>query len=71
MGNVLPINKSNTHRLSNKKIVSKQKSKDIFKQALSELKSETGIDHYKVIMGDEKENKRLKFKHHQDRLLEG
>ncbi|WP_424765708.1 hypothetical protein [Paenibacillus sp. sgz302251] len=47
------------------------KKQSLFRQALSELKKETGIDHYAVITGNEKENKRLKFKHYQEKLLEG
>lgn len=39
--------------------------------AVSELKNETGIDFFKVAIGDDKEKRRLQFKHHQEKLLEG
>jgi hypothetical protein len=55
----------------NSAISEKQKKQDLFRQALSELKKESGIDHYKLITGDDKEKHRLKFKQFQERLLEG
>ncbi len=66
MGKVLKIEafKNQTNKTNHAK-------RSLFNQALSELKKETGVDFYKVITGDEKENKRLKFKHHQEKLLEG
>jgi len=57
--------------VSNQAVADKQKKKSLFKQALSELQRDTGIDYYKVITGDPKENNRLKFKQHQEKLLEG
>lgn len=36
------------------------------KKVLSEMHEETGIDFLKVITGDEKELKKLKFKQYQD-----
>lgn len=66
MGNVRKI--SDYSEKNNK---SDHKKQTLFQQALSELKKETGIDHYKLITGDEKERKRLNFKHFQEKLLEG
>lgn len=54
---------SSAHKKNNKSL--------LLNEAFSELKSQTGIDFRKVITGDEKENKRLKFKHYQEKLLEG
>jgi|GEM_PF-3129612 len=52
-------------------VANAHKKTSLLSEALNELKDETGIDFYKVITGDEKENKRLKFKHYQEKLLEG
>lgn len=38
------------------------------RQALSELKRDTGIDYQKLIMGDRKERMRVRFKHWQENM---
>jgi hypothetical protein len=37
-------------------------------KALSELYQETGIDFLKVVTGDERENKKLRFKQYQEAM---
>lgn len=52
----------------NKKAVKAQKNNDLFDQAMAKAKKNSGIDYYKVLTGDEKENQRLKMKQHQELL---
>lgn len=64
----------NVHKMSDyseMNIKTDHKKQTLFQQALSELKKETGIDHYKLITGDEKERSRLNFIHFQEKLLKG
>ncbi|MFI2858787.1 hypothetical protein ACH6EH_16910 [Paenibacillus sp. JSM ZJ436] len=53
------------------RFVMNNRQQSVLNQAFRELQRETGIDFSKVISGDEKEKKRLKFKQQQERLLEG
>lgn len=57
--------------VSNQAVANNHKKQSLLNQALKELKRDTGVDFYKVITGDEKEKQRLKFKQHQEKLLEG
>lgn len=70
MGKLLSLSSlRNTN--SNKAICKKQKKSNLLSQAFAELYKETGIDHRKVILGDEKERQRLKMKQYQEALKEG
>jgi hypothetical protein len=42
----------------------------IFQQALKESKEQTGIDFYKLILGDERENKKYDMKMRQAKMRE-
>jgi hypothetical protein len=68
MGKVMTLG---TNRLkSNKRIGQKAKKNNLFNQALSELKQESGIDYYKLLTGDQKEQKRFQFRQYQDSIVD-
>lgn len=71
MGKVLAFNPNGVIKENNKIIASNVKKQTLLEQAFSELKKETGIDHYKIILGDSKEKQRLKMRQYQEALLEG
>lgn len=71
MAKVLSLSSLRNKKSNNKEINQKQKKRNLLNQAFDELNRETGIDHRKVIMGDEKERQKLKMKQYQEALLEG
>lgn len=70
MGKVLSLSSLENARYK-KEVSQRFKKKSLLDQAFEELKRETGIDHRKVITGDEKERQRLKMKQYQEALREG
>lgn len=70
MANVVAFKpKSNRHE-RNARIIKQKKEFDLFEQALNELKQETGLDYFKLLTGDEKEQQRKKMKQYQEALLD-
>lgn len=70
MGKVVSLSSLRDSVTSNS--ISEKKAKtNLFNQAFDELHRETGLDHQKIIMGDEKERKRLKMRQYQEALKEG
>jgi predicted transcriptional regulator with HTH domain len=68
MGKVLALG---TNRLkTNNRIGQKAKKNSLFNLALSELKQESGIDYYKLLNGDQKEQKKFQFRQYQDSLVD-
>jgi hypothetical protein len=55
-------------RPKKKAFVERQTSTPDVNKVLSEMYQETGIDFLKVVTGDERENKKLRFKQYQDAL---
>lgn len=60
MSNVIPFQPKNEATATKK-----SPTADI-NRVLAEMHKETGIDFLKVVAGDEKENKRFRFKQYQD-----
>ncbi|MGG4456862.1 hypothetical protein ABEX29_01000 [Brevibacillus porteri] len=60
MSNVIPFQRKNEATATQK-----TPAADI-NRVLAEMHKETGIDFLKVVTGDEKENKRFRFKQYQD-----
>lgn len=58
-------------RIHNRKVLQNVEQNDLLNQAFAELQMQTGIDHRKVLFGDEREKQKQKMKFFQDSLLEG
>ncbi|WP_430510746.1 hypothetical protein [Gottfriedia solisilvae] len=71
MANVVAFSTLSSRRKQNAKIVENKQQSDLLKQAFAELKAQTGIDHYEVLKGNQKEIQRKNFRQYQEALLEG
>jgi hypothetical protein len=53
-----------------KRDLERLKQQKMLDESLKELKEETGIDNFKLMMGDEKERMRRKFRLWQDKMMD-